>query len=118
MRVLHMLHALECPVQRVGTTVRRGNKWADSFGQTLALCVCAQRQTDTHTCSPEDIQGHGEVIEIWNGSFRDVPARLLEHEHEERSRKYSGLLESMRFAYGKNFSEDENVTIVVYFRKD
>jgi hypothetical protein len=116
MRTLHMLHSLDCGVGQIGTTVRKGNKWADAYGLTLELCVCTpigDAGGQSHV-----VEGHGLVIDIWSGKFKDVPARHLEHEHEVRSRQYSGLLASMRKAYGTNFSESEDVTTVTYLRED
>ena len=116
MRTLHMLHSLDCEKGQFGTTVRKGNKWADAFGLTLELCVC-----EVHPalcCIEHKISGHGLVTDIWEGKFKDVPARYLEYEHEIRSRQYSGLLESMRKAYGQDFNEDEQVVILTYLRED
>ena len=117
MRTLHMLHSLDCMVGEYGSTVRKGNKWADAMGLTLELCVCEPYidipQEMTHT-----VEGHGVVMDIWSGLFKDVPARYLEHEHEIRSRQYSGLLDSMRKAYGPDFDENEQVVILTYLRED
>ncbi len=121
MRTLHMLHDLDCAVGQFGSTVRKGNKWADAMGLTLELCVCTQRFGCDAAHNPfweHYVEGHGVVTDIWSGIFKDVPARYLEREHEIRSRQYSGLLASMRKAYGTDFSEDESVTIVTYLRED
>ena len=118
MRILHMLHSLDCKVGEIGVTARNGSKWSDALGQIIALCVCTHRQTDTYTCPEEDIQGHGKVISVWRGSFSAIPARLIEHEHELESRGYSGLLHSMRRAYGEAFSENNDVVVLTYERID
>lgn len=120
MRVLHMLHSLDCEVGCLGSTVRKGNKWADAMGLAIELCVCT-RSFDSniqHDVDIHEIQGHGIVTDIWSGLFKDVPARYLEQEHEIRSRQYSGLLDSMRKAYGPEFSENDQVVILTYFRED
>ena len=126
MRILHMLHSLDCERGQFGSTVRKGNKWADAFGLTLQLCVCTQTgviesegpdpiTVPVHT---HEIKGHGLVTDIWQGKFKDVPARYLELEHEIRSRQYSGLLDSMRKAYGEDFSINDEVVVLVYLRED
>lgn len=118
MRTLHMLHSLDCAVGCLGSTVRKGNKWADAMGLTLELCVCTPYLEAGDETTDHEIQGHGIVTDIWSGLFKDVPARYLEHEHEVRSRQYSGLLDSMRKAYGPEFSETDQVVILIYFRED
>lgn len=111
-----MLHSLDCEVGQQGSTVRKGNKWADAMGLTIELCVCLP--TDSGDGIAHEVQGHGVVTDIWTGLFKDVPARYLEFEHEIRSRQYSGLLESMRKAYGPEFDGGEQVVILTYFRED
>src|SRR6185295_10469414 len=111
MRTMHMLHSLDLDVWHEGVTVRKGFKWADvEMGEELDLCVCT-RDPETH-----DVQGKGTVEGVWVGRFGELPASLIELEHEESSRVYSGLLESMRRAYGEDFEEDTFVTVVMYTR--
>lgn len=117
-RTLHMLHSLDCGVGEQGSTVRKGNKWADAMGLTLELCVCTPYLEAGDETVDHEIQGHGIVTDIWSGLFKDVPARYLEFEHEIRSRQYSGLLESMRKAYGPDFDGGEQVVILTYYRED
>jgi hypothetical protein len=106
-----MLHSLDVGRGDIGSTVRRGFKWADlKWGETILLCVCT-RDPETH-----DVQGSGKVTEVWVGQFADIPARYLEFEHETQSRLYSGLLESMEHAYGEDFDELEYVTVLTYRR--
>jgi hypothetical protein len=118
-RVLHSLHKVEVEPGEVGSTVRNGSKWANAVpGTKLDLCECAS------PCPAEDhveerdciIVGLGEVTDQWFGHFDEVPARLIEHEHEVRSRQYSGLLASMQKAYGDSFEEENFVTVIVYKR--
>jgi hypothetical protein len=104
-----MLHLLECKAGEIGVTVRKGPKWADSIGQEILLCVCDGEGN-------HDIQGKGIVLDAWMGQFKNVPARWLEKEHEKMSRVYSGLLTSMRRAYGPEFNEEEEVTALMYNR--
>lgn len=111
MRTLHMLHTLDVAVTDTGSTVRNGFKWADlKKGEVIELCVCT-RDPETH-----DVQGKGKVDMLWFGYFRDIPAYLLQFEHEVRSRQYGGLYDSMRKAYGDSFGESSPVTVIVYTR--
>ena len=132
-----MLHSLDATVGRLASTVRKGFKWADlNHGEEIELCVCTKigeaRQVPCQhprdfggmeheydvrsTPETHDVQGRGTVEGLWFGYFKDIPARVLQFEHEERSREYSGLLASMRHAYGPGFSESDPVTVVVYRR--
>jgi len=109
MRILHMLHALECETGNIGVTVRKGPKWANSIAEVIDLCVCDGE-------GAHEVQGRGVVVDNWYGKFLDIPAKLIEKEHEKRSRLYSGLLDSMQKAYGKDFTEEDEVVIVTYNR--
>lgn len=73
---------------------------------TFALWVCAN-------C---ELRGTGAIFDTWVGRFFDIPARLLQYEHEERSRSYLGLRESMGKAYPDAFAENSYVTIILYKR--
>jgi hypothetical protein len=105
-----MLHTLDASVDQLASTVRKGFKWADlRYSDELELCVC----------EPEhNVQGHAWVQGLWFGRFFEIPARLLQYEHEVRSRTYDGLHDSMRKAYGDDFGADEPVTVIVYVRTD
>lgn len=107
MLMMHMLHSLDCDIGDIGVTVRKGEKWFGTIGVPVQLCVCVPEHR---------IEGKAVIIDNWYGIFRDIPGRFLEKEHEEESRMYSGLLNSMRRAYGEDFNEDEEVTVVVYNR--
>lgn len=116
MRTLHMLHALDCEVGSIGVTFRNGLKWSDSIGELIELCICAPDLLAPH--EDHRVEGHAKVVGIWAGPFADLPAQLIEHEHEESSRVYSGLLNSMRRAYGPDFSEYDTVVGLSYRRID
>src|ERR1017187_2651374 len=113
MRTLHMINPLECAVDAVVTTIRLGYKWADSFNQEIELCVCPDGMAGKH-----EIKGHGRVADLWRGSFKSVPARLLEQAQQTSSRSYTGCKENMRRAYRDDFHEDADVVIVTYLRTD
>jgi hypothetical protein len=106
-----MLHSLDVEPGNSGSTVRNGPKWSDAINQTIELCVCDK-------AGNHDVKGHAVVTGIWEGLFYQIPAKLIEREHELRSRSYSGLLDSMRNAYGENFQEDNSVVILTYNRVD
>lgn len=123
-KVMHMLHDLDLEVNQIGTTVRNGLKWRVDKGTELLLCVCTDRCL-TSICNEawsEDVCGNchrvgrGQVLSTWTGKFRDIPARLIENEHEIRSRLYSGLYDSMEKAYGDSFRGGATVTVVEYVR--
>lgn len=67
-------------------------------------------------CDNCEVVGTGAVEDLWVGRFHDLPARLLQWEHEVSSRSYAGLRESMKRAYGDRFGEASFVTVVVYRR--
>ena len=106
MRTLHSLHTIDLNDGEIGTTVRNGDKWRDSYDETLLICECLN---GTHT-----IVGEGKVVGLWRGEFKDIPARLIENEREISSRLYSGLLHSMRRGYGPEFTEYNEVIALTY----
>jgi hypothetical protein len=106
-----MLHTLDVNVGDEGSTVRNGFKWADlKPSELIELCVCLPTPEDHH------IQGTAQIVSTWFGRFQDIPARLINKEHEVRSRQYSGLFASMQHAYGDSFTEDSPVTVITYKR--
>lgn len=111
MRTLHSLHTVDVEPGQSGVTLRNGLKWADALDEPILLCECSQRGNTG--CN---VVGKAIVSGIWKGKFQDLPAKLIEHEHEEASRVYSGLLFSMRRAYGENWPEDSDVVAMTYYR--
>jgi len=68
-------------------------------------------------CCPNcEVVGTGSTMDVWVGRFYDIPARLLQYEHETRSRSYAGLRKSMGKAYPDEFTEGSFVTLVLYRR--
>lgn len=123
MRTMHMLHELEAPVGTSAVTVRLGPKWADSLAQDIELCVCRTLCLQVEGLTADmrtvhTIEGHGVVEHIWTGKFLDIPARLIQIEHEIASRQYDGLYLSMKRAYGEQFHASSDVTVVTYRRLD
>lgn len=93
------------------TTVRRGTRWAASkIGDPVELVIQDPANREAYA-----VIGMGSIlgIEVIK-KFRDIPARVLEREHELSSRIYSGLLESMQRAYGSVFKDTDEVTVVSY----
>ena len=117
MNTLCMLHSLDIEPGQFGSTVRKGAKWLYRIEseEEIELCVCPN-ETYHPSDSGKNIVGHGRVIDWWYGVFRDIPARLLQWEHEERSRNYKGLHISMQKAYGPDFDEESFVTVFLYVR--
>ena len=113
MQTLHSLHPIDTEVGQLGVTVRLGSKWADlvTHADQLELCVCTE--DGMHI-----VVGHGTVEEVWCSPFYQIPARVIELEHEESSRVYSGLIHSMSRAYGSKFDEESTVTVLTYLRND
>jgi len=118
-----MLHDLEVDVGQKGSTVRLGTKWLNTRNAELILCVCSDRCAGGSCDDPNGTScvnctrvGTAKTIFTWYGIFRDIPARTIEYEHERRSRKYGGLVESMRKAYGDMFNEWSPVVVMIYRR--
>lgn len=120
-----MLHSLGREPGELSSTVRLGRKWAGArTGTPLILCVCKDRCLNNEICDDPpnpscancDRQGTGEVSDAWIGRFFEVPAKLIEFEHEERSRTYSGLKASMTKAYGDLFTGMSPVVVLLYRR--
>jgi len=139
LQLKNVQHDFETPVGEVGVTVRRGFKWAMVATSTqLELWRCErphagdcpeimpvlQVHTDLQPVA-EDIpgavfcskQGTGRVVGHWVGQLKDLPARIIEQEHEAESRTYSGLMHSLRRAYGPQLSDVHYVTALFYMRQ-
>lgn len=85
-------------------TVRKGVRWHTIEGVHIA------KPTDENDKRKKKIV----ILDTEIYRFRELPARVIDKEHDGRARTYLGLLEGMREAYGDDFNEDEYVT-VVYF---
>lgn len=124
LQLKNVQHDFETPVGELGVTVRRGFKWAMvPMGTPLELWRCGEPhygvcpeigQGGEYCCKQ---QGVGLVAGHWVGQLKDLPARVIEREHEAESRSYSGLLFSLRRAYGQDFSDGEYVTALFYVRQ-
>ena len=98
------LHTLDPPNVAIGgngATVFNGKDWydleMDLLPEVVNLCVCTP---DHH------LVGTAEVMSVSVYEFMEVPARFLEDEQSEDSSTYSGLLATMKRAYGEDFSEE------------
>lgn len=112
MQTLHSLHPIEIAPNHLGTTVRLSRKWYDNAiaDGDLELCYCHDGQ--------HEIVGHAKVAERLLMPFAMITDGLLMYEHEKSSRRKDGLRESMKRAYGDNFSEHALCTILTYTRTD
>ena len=108
---LHNKHELDVAVGQSSFTVRYGNKWRDTpIGAQIELFVTRNDITN--------LEGAAVVEGVTIMKFRDIPAKLIETQQEASARVYSGLLESMRRAYGSDFSEDSEVICLAYKRTE
>ena len=115
-------HDFDVEVGSVGVTLRKGFKWATApRGEELELWECSiahegdcpARIGGRETCT---LQGVGTVEGRWVGTLKSLPAKVIELEHEPSSRVYSGLLASLRRAYGPLMPEGEYFTALFYRR--
>lgn len=110
MRKLHNLHPVDIGPGESGVTVRRSEKWANvTPGEALEIYsgdIINQVKV-----------GEGKIVSVMSCKFYEIPARLVEMEHEKSSRTYSGLLESMKRAYNEpKFKESDQVVVIAYER--
>jgi len=112
--VLDNLHKIDTKVGEKGVTIRLGIKWYNRVrkGDIIDLQETIVGDTDTI----QTIAGEGKITGKVYTTFKDIPARYVEKEHEEKSRVYSGLFESMKKAYGDEFDENSLVTVLFYER--
>ena len=121
MQTLDNLHTIDIQLGEVGTTVRLGSKWAArlSVGEKFRLQESLFREhgADGSPILESTIVGAGQVTKMWQGKFEDIPFWVIEAEHDESSRSYEGLRESMERAYGEDkFNVASHVTALSYIR--
>lgn len=105
-------HEFDVAVGQIGVTVRRGFKWAQvPRGTTVELYY----QHSPEKGLSDEFRGTAEVVGHWVGQLHNIPARVIEMEHEASSRLYSGLVESLKRGYGP-FEENEYFTALFYRR--
>jgi hypothetical protein len=92
---------------REGHEVRLKMPWKEKKRKTDLPIWC---------CTNCEVQGTAGVFDYWVGRFAEIPARLLQWEHDKSSRDYAGLVEAMTRAYGDKFAEHVFVTLVLYRR--
>ena len=115
MKQLKSLHPVEVERGMNGVTIRNSPKWYRDVevGDKVELIWQA---LDTWGGMNDVPQGIGIIIDKKVELFYNLKAKDIDHEHEISSRTYSGLLASMRRAYGDDFGEDSVVTILTYRR--
>jgi hypothetical protein len=114
--VLDNLHKIDTKVGETGTTIRKGTKWYDRVQVMDVIDLQETIYRDHGARLGSTIVGEAVITGKLYLHFEDVPAKYIENEHEESSRVYSGLLASMRRAYGDDFSEKSLVTVLIYER--
>lgn len=114
---LHSIHPYDSMVGAIASTVRRGAKWYEEGDKELDLCHCQQQGSyQGEPLIVHEIVGTARILTRVLMQFQNLTDRMIEDEHEESSRNVAGLLESMRRAYGEEFSENEFVTVLRYWR--
>lgn len=95
----------------INITVRRGRKWDDIVHRLPYL-------VDLKETGDDEVLGRAEIVGKMVVRFADLAGEeeLLWLEHAEDCTSYDGLLDAMCDAYGDDFSEDEEVT-VLFFRE-
>ncbi len=118
--VLDTLHRIDTKVGEEGITIRLGMKWYNrvQIKDVIYLQESLFRENGANgkPILESTIVGEATVKGKVYVTFEDVPARYIENEHEESSRVYSGLLASMKRAYGEKFTEKDLVTVLIYKR--
>lgn len=112
MKQLKAIHPFDIVVGGTYVTVRRGWKWADETtnGEEIELI----RQDPNDRTQEKKVGSATITIRKVLETFHSISARDIEFEHEADSRLYSGLLASMRNAYGNDFMQDEPVCLIFY----
>ena len=111
LQLKNVQHEFSVAVGEIGVTIRRGFKWAQvPVGAVVDLVFQS---------SPDDVlgesRGTAKVTGVWVGRLLDLPARIIEKEHEPSSRTYSELVSSLKRGYG-DFNEAEYFTALFYKR--
>lgn len=126
LQLKNVQHDFTVPHGFVGVTVRRGTKWQVAPGTIVDLWECDRGHAgacphyvddDAHgghaTCVR---RGQAQVLGWWTGALIDLPEGLLALEHEPTSRTFTGLLASLRRAYGPKLLTSAEVTALAYLR--
>ena len=89
---------------RVFITVRRGDKYLGTEGQTFDLCEC---WGDDHA-----IVGNAIVVRTGLMEMGEIPASLLDTHYNSKCRQYRYLMEAMRNAYGVDAMDDSTIVTI------
>lgn len=100
-----MLFANNVHHRGINVTVRRGIKWIDLRKDEVLLLSSVEHRTPP-------TKAH--VICAITMPFFEIPAALLEHEHDPNCHTHDGLLTVMRQVYS-GFMGSEAVTVVLYY---
>lgn len=104
------------------TTVRLGDKWKKITNKEDLLEIWFCEESHYGRCGAAKgcgFKGTAEVHEHWYGALRDVPARLIQHEHNKQCRELEGLKQRLNEIYGghkfrNEVTLDDNVTVVTF----
>jgi hypothetical protein len=105
-------HEFDVEIGAIGVTLRKGFKWANVERGTL---IDLYFQHSAEKGLSDEFRGTARVVGHWVGQLKDLPARVIEMEHEASSRLYGGLLESLRRGYG-SVTESDYFTALFYQR--
>jgi hypothetical protein len=112
-KVLHTRRMIDTQIGFDGSTVRKGQTWAElaEIGEVVDICICS------HNGDEHEVIGTAKILDRWCGCYRDIPARYVEMEQVEEDRNYTSLLSSLHRAYSKQgFEETDMITVLVYHR--
>lgn len=113
------------PSGEVAVTVRLGAKWQKAgTGEVVELWECDHHHDgDCPYTEPGLAEANGEcclllahakLLGWWAGEFNDLPRNLLMIEHSYKARFIEGLAKQMHAAYGEAFTEDAQVTALIF----
>jgi len=109
MQSIHFLDKNQPNVGQEATTCRKGLKWYNQ--------VNVDDEVNLVLDPGGAVFGRAVVTRLWFGWFRQVPALLVEIEHDPTCRTYSMLLACMKDIYD-DFKDTDLVTVVQYRRTD
>lgn len=101
------------------TTVRLGTKWnrfVENEGRGVEVWRCPEPHRGSCRKSDVDCEhvGGGVIEYKWVGPYSEIPARIVEAEHEPDSRTYDSLAETLRDIYGDSFDHHSTVTAMEF----
>jgi hypothetical protein len=100
--------------QGLNVTVRLGNKWLKFF-EDQQNNQFNYRPVSIELATPDGEKvGEGQIEAVRLTSFVDISDEVLDLEHDNRCRDWSGLYNEMKVVYGDQFIADSEVTVVFF----